>query len=287
MYWDNRSIKARTVIEVIGVQEGGNFIVTAYPGEPCLHRGPNTTGGSYSDALIANRNETQTGNLTNAFYSINGSRIANPTSTGFPSPDYHSVAVRVDPDFQYNGEQTYFYVGQFGQDRTWRWGGQRICEFIAYDRVLSDGELASLEAYLQKKWFGRTYDGYANPETSALALSGGTVDLGGDGRVFTSVSGYGTITGGQLNVTETFASAGGLNIADTLNFAAPNGTIILPRTPAKGESIDLGAVGGISGEWKTWTATPLPTPDSRIRLKVRNGRLYAYVPTDGFFISVR
>ena len=285
MDWDNKSIKARTVVEVIGVQEGGNFIVTALPGRPCLHRGGGT-GGSYADALIAVRGETTDGGLDRpgAYFAINGQRVV-PNTTGFPSPDYHSVAVRVDPDFEYQGEQTYFYVGQFGQDRTWRWGGQRICEFIAYDRVLSDDELAKLDAYLQRKWFNRPA-GYAAPAAGNLEVAGGTVDLGGDARVFTSVSGSGTITGGQLNVTDSIAP-NGLSIDGVLNFAAAGGEIVLPRTPKKGELIELCSAAGISGDWKSWTVSPLPSENARAHLRVQNGKLYAQIGGAPFIIIIR
>ena len=285
MNWDNVSIKARTVVEVIGVQEGGSFIVTGNPGRPCVHRGGGG-GSSYQDPLIALRGETQDGGLdsANAYYAINGQRV-NPLTMGFPSADYHSVVVRVDPEFEYNGEPTYFYVGQFGQDRTWRWGGQRICEFIAYDRVLTDDEVAKLDAYLQKKWFNRSC-GYAGAGVSALELAGGTVDLGGDARVFASVSGSGSVINGQLNVTGTFAPDG-LAISGTLNFAASGGRIVLPRTPKRGELVELGTAQAITGDWRSWTISPLPSENSQGRLMIRDGKLCVQIGGEPFFISIR
>lgn len=285
MNWDNVSIKARTVVEVIGVQEGGSFIVTGNPGKPCVHRGGGG-GSSYSDPLIALRGEVTDGGLdsANAYYAINGQRV-NPSTTGFPSADYHSVVVRVDPEFEYNGEQTYFYVGQFGQDRTWRWGGQRICEFIAYDRVLTDDEVAKLDAYLQKKWFNRS-SGFAEPGVSALELVGGTVDLGGDARVFASVSGSGTVTNGQLNVTGTFAPDG-LAISGTLNFAASGGQIVLPRMPRRGELVELGTAQAITGDWRSWTISPLPSANTQGRLMIRDGKLCVQIGGEPFIIVIR
>ncbi|MBO7685513.1 MAG: hypothetical protein J6V72_03975 [Kiritimatiellae bacterium] len=62
--------------------------------------------------------------------------------------------------------------------------------------------------------------------------------------MFASVSGSGTVTNGQLNVTGTFAPDG-LAISGTLNFAASGGQIVLPRTPKRGELVELGTAQAI------------------------------------------
>ena len=52
------------------------------------------------------------------------------------------------------------------------------------------------------------------------------------------------MTNGQLNVTGTFAPDG-LAISGTLNFAASGGQIVLPRTPKRGELVELGTAQAI------------------------------------------
>ena len=288
LHWDNRSVKVRTVVEVIGAQEGGLFLVTGQPGSPCIHRGGAYSGGMFSDALLASGRTEPTDALygAGAYFAINGVQV-NPLTTGFPSADYHSVAVRVDPDFMNGDELGYFYIGHFGQDRVYRWGGQRVCEVLAYDRRLTDDEMAALEAYLPKKWFNRAYRDFVAPGVSALELAGGTVDLGGDARVFASVAGTGTVRGGQLNVAETFAPDG-LTVEGVLNFAAPNGVIRLPgdRAPARGAVVTLGSVGGLAGNWSSWTIEPMPE-DATAQLVVSGGRLQVRVGRPGTVLIFR
>ena len=202
--WDNTGCQAKTVIEVIGLQEGGGFLVSCGPGMPCLHRG-GSTGISYNDAIMASNRSEPGESLysADAFFSINGDRV--PYTQGFPSASYHSFAVRVD-DTKSPG---YLYIGQFGKDRTYRWGGQRVCEVIAYDRCLSDVELARLEAYLQMKWFGRQYRNYVADGLGAIELSDGAVlDLCGETRTASTVAGSGVVSNGTLRVAERLAPGG-------------------------------------------------------------------------------
>ncbi|MDY6418367.1 MAG: hypothetical protein SPK87_06455 [Bacteroidales bacterium] len=214
------------------------------PGLPCIHRGGNT-GRSYADSILAGGRSEPGESLysADAFFSINGDRV--PYTQGFPSASYHSFAARVDG----TKEPGYFYIGQFGKDRIYRWGGQRICEVIAYDRCLTDDELGRLEAYLQAKWFGRQYRNYVADGLGAIELSdGAALDLGGETRTASTVSGSGVVSNGTLRVSGTLAPAGlvvegGLELVDGATLAVDLGG----GTPlAVSGAVKFGAAGTLS-----------------------------------------
>jgi hypothetical protein len=261
LIWDNPDCKAKTVIEVIGLQEGGNFLVCCRPSLPCMHRG-GYTGLSYTDSILAG-NRSEPGNSlysADAFFSINGNRV--PYSQGFPSASYHTFAARVDE----TKDPGYFYIGQFGKERWYRWGGQRVCEVLAYSRCLTDDELGRLEAYLQAKWFGRAYRDYVTAGMGSVEVAAPTVlDLGGERRVATNVSGNGVISNGTLCVEGTLSPSGltvkgGLELADGAVLAVDLGGGGTPLT-VEGP-VSIGAAGTLSivvpsrpaGEWTLFTA---------------------------------
>lgn len=262
LIWDNPDCKAKTVIEVIGLQEGGNFLVCCRPNLPCMHRGGNT-GRLYTDSILAGSRSEPGDSLysADAFFSINGNRVT--YSQGFPSASYHTFAARVDD----TKDPGYFYIGQFGKDRTYRWGGQRVCEVLAYSRCLTDDELGRLEAYLQAKWFGRAYRDYVAAGMGSVDVAASAVlDLGGERRTADSVSGSGVISNGTLLVTGMLAPSnltvkGGVAFADGATLAADLRT---GGTPLSVEgSVSFSTSGTVSltlatrptGEWTLLTAT--------------------------------
>jgi len=95
-------------------------------------------------AYAAGKN--QTGN-----YSIwtNGRKIASPLSTATPS-GYNMIVYRCDDTSNLPK------VGYLASDRNinGRIGGKRLCEVVAFSRVLDVWEQCQVEAYLQQKWYG-------------------------------------------------------------------------------------------------------------------------------------
>ncbi len=248
--WDQGGdCQAKTVIEVIGVQEGGNFLVSCVHGSPTLHRG-GITGKLYGDSILADGREEPGQSLysTNAFFSINGEKVT--SGTGFPSASYHSFAVRVD-DTKSPG---YVYIGTFGRDRTYRWGGQRVCEVIAYDRCLSDDEIARLEAYLQNKWFGLKYQNFTpGPLADVAVTADATLDLGGETRTVAALAGAGWVTNGNVIVTDRFAPEAGLTLSGTLTFKGP-GTIVVPVDQFTAGTVSpRGRAAALAGDLAQWT----------------------------------
>ena len=83
-------------------------------------------------------------------YSIwtNGEKIADPYSTATPSV-YSQITYR------YDGTSGFPKVLYLASDRgiDGRVGGKRLCEVIAFNRILTDEERVSVEEYLRKKWF--------------------------------------------------------------------------------------------------------------------------------------
>jgi hypothetical protein len=191
------------------------------------------------------------------------------------------------------------FADGFAFDRTFgdRYGGQRLAEFIAYDRVLTEAERLAIDAYLNQKWFGQTTAGFAQPETrTAVILRMGTsLTLNGSEQTVTSLSGSGSVSNGTLVVTDTLSPglgegddvtlpvSGGLTLADgavyevdyprpdhdlvtvsgTLTFAG-GGTLAarLPDPPGSGLGgrVAVMTFGSLSGaaNLEAWSVTGLP-----------------------------
>jgi hypothetical protein len=90
-------------------------------------------------------NSGQTGS-----YSIwtNGVQVADPLNTATPS-GYNVISYRYDDTSKFPS------VGYLASDRNinGRVGGKRLCEVIAFSRVLTDEERVAVEYYLHAKWF--------------------------------------------------------------------------------------------------------------------------------------
>ena len=81
-------------------------------------------------------------------YWNDGARIASPTSEKIPV-GYQLVTWRFDANITP-------IVNRICQDRSinGRVGGKRLCEVIAFNRVLDDEERSQVEGYLKAKWYG-------------------------------------------------------------------------------------------------------------------------------------
>jgi autotransporter-associated beta strand protein len=129
-----------------------------------------------------------------------------------------------------NTDNTPLYLGsRFGGI-----GNGNLAEVIVFNRALTQGERAGIEAYLRAKWF--TGDSASVLSAGAVVLAAGAVlDLDGTAQTLTGLSGGGLVTNGTLTVTGTIAP-GGTNAVGTLTLA--------DVTPLSGTLLVDGALDG-------------------------------------------
>ena len=211
--WDQEVAVVKTAFVVLGSQAGGNFIVSS-GNQGHFHRGYDTYGKvSVNAPLLANRDDVPACmKSAGAFVSVDGMQV-NPFSTT-PSGGYQTFCFQTD-------DTGAVVAGTFARDRTFRFGGQRIAEFIIYDSVLSAMERAQVEAYLQNKWFARAYGAYVRDTPLADVHVGpeGTLSLTGETRSVAALSGSGTVADGTLRVTGTLDIGDGPGDCATLTVA--------------------------------------------------------------------
>ena len=88
---------------------------------------------------------------------IDGVKCA--SNAGYPTPSYHVVALQV-PQCHVKS------IGRFNGASKWR-GGFRLGEMLLFNRPLSETEMLDAQAYLMRKWFGRTLGGYREATSAA------------------------------------------------------------------------------------------------------------------------
>ena len=88
---------------------------------------------------------------------IDGVKCA--SNAGYPTPSYHVVALQVPQCYVKS-------IGRFEGASKWR-GGFKLGEMLLFNRPLSETELLDAQAYLMKKWFGRTLGGYRDATSAA------------------------------------------------------------------------------------------------------------------------
>jgi hypothetical protein len=292
MYWNERISGMKSVAWVLGSQASGGYLLGAKDGAP-FHRGPPPWGGQ----IVVT-------NFSRANY-----MLSQTWSAAIPTAAYtNGVAVNTTTTALSGGYQLLFmtwnggtYADGFAFDRTAfndRYGGQRLAEFIAYDRVLTEEERLATDAYLNQKWFGKTTPGYAQPDTQVgvILRQGATLTMNGTEQSVTSLSGAGAVSNGTLVVTGTLSPgvvtgecvtldvAGGLTLASGMTYEADytrpahdlvtvSGTLTvagggvlaarLPEPPGTGLSgrVAVAAFGSISGasNLRSWSVTGLPS----------------------------
>lgn len=112
-------------------------------------------------------------NLYGDYFAMDGVRIS-PSSTRIPSDEWHLISFRLAT------EQMLEMIGsQWGKSA---WGGLRVAERLQYSRELTDEEFRETEAYLLKKYLGKTHP---DVETAAapVRLTELTIEEGATPRV--------------------------------------------------------------------------------------------------------
>ena len=204
--WDQEISSIRSGFFVLGSQAGGNFLVgSKVTGH--FHRGYGSNEVSIDAVIIAEaRTETPEYLTSDGSYWSKDSVEIDAGSTAL-SGGYESFFFSTDPaDAPANAVQG----GTFARDRTYRWGGQRLAEFVIYDRILTEEERRAAEVYMRAKWFGEVPEGYFLDGSVPLleVLAGGTVDAGGQARSVGTLRGDGVVSNGTLVVTDTLDVGG-------------------------------------------------------------------------------
>ena len=85
-------------------------------------------------------------------------------------------------------------LGIYGQNGQYR-GGLKYGEVIMFEGLLTTAEIASVEAYLAKRWFDIDTPGYGSAAGAVKVNVGTSLTILGDDFSATSLGGGGTITG--------------------------------------------------------------------------------------------
>jgi hypothetical protein len=223
MLWNARLTGMRTVAWVLGSQTSGGYLLGA-TNATTFHRGPPPEGGQIAVTNFTYRNymlSSSWGAATPTAAYTNGVPV-NTTVTSL-SGGYQIIVMT------WSGGT---YADGFAFDRLMgdRYGGQRLAEFLVYDRVITEQERSDLEAYLNQKWFGVQTAGYALPvtHTGVILHEGAALTMNGGEQSVVALSGSGVVSNGTLAVTEnlspgladaacaTLAVAGNLTLGDGL-----------------------------------------------------------------------
>ena len=200
MYWNQQITGMKTIVWLLGSQQSGGYLLGATNATP-FHRGPPPDNGQIIATNFSYRNK-----MLSASW---GAIIPTAAYTNGVPVDTQAASLS-------GGYQTLFmtwnggtYADGFAFDRTFgdRFGGQRLAEFIVYDRVLTDAERLATDAYLNWKWYGQATAGYARPatQTAVILRSGAALAMSGTEQAVTSLSGSGAVSNGTLVVTGTLS----------------------------------------------------------------------------------
>jgi len=267
----------KSVFMVLGTQNGGNFLVCTDDNNLApFHRAYGATGKiDLTAPLIATGRVEPLPGFTNGTVNsfVDGLQI-NPFTT-LPGGNYQTFA------FVCTGTDT-FNVETFARDRAYRFGGQRIAEYLVYNRTVTEEERCRIEAYLQRKWFARSYADYVDEKAFGKLILGGagSMDFSGTLREFGSVQGRGNIANGTLRVTQSFRPEGTLaldvlELADGVDYqftpgiettassvvVAGGGKVTVTAQtlrPGRYRLVSAASVSG-SANLKTWTVEGLDT----------------------------
>ncbi len=201
MLWNERITGMRTVAWVLDSQTSGGYLLGA-TNATTFHRGPPPEGGEIAVTNFSHRNFM----------------LSSRWGAVMPTAAYTN-GVSVDPDvtplsggyqiivMTWNGGT---YADGFAFDRLMgdRYGGQRLAEFLVYDRVITEQERLDLEAYLNQKWFRVQTAGYERPvtHTGVILHEGAALTMDGGEQSVTTLSGAGAVSNGTLVVTERLSS---------------------------------------------------------------------------------
>lgn len=140
-----------TVIAVIGAQRGGGGLLRRESNVGYFARG-SSIPARYNVILSSSGGYSSGNGLTDKEYvtAMIDSLPVDYAKSGYIHPGYQVIAVRSP------GHGASIGIGSV----PWGAGGMRLCEFVAWNRTLTDDEMRDASAYLMKKWFDKTAPGY-------------------------------------------------------------------------------------------------------------------------------
>ena len=207
---------------VFGSRNGGGALLGGYGGgypyQGFPHNPASWTGEGPAPMLCEDAEFKAFGKVTAAIASgtetfrLNGESF-NPLTTPF-SGGYDLLTVSGKVAFE--SDCIGFYgSGETYKDDEWRFNGTanglEYAEFLLYTNELSEADIKRTEAYLQKKWFNRDYDG-VDPYCTKFASSDVRVESGA--RLTVVGAGDATVAGlsgsGVIDATSVTVEAGGI-----------------------------------------------------------------------------
>lgn len=211
LQWNTNMSYIGTVLWVVGAQNGGGHLMGHSWDNGC-HFPRGGSGGTQTTPLWSSSG-TKVDMRSCPTY-VNGVRV-NGTNAWL-GYSYQVVAVQAP------GSVANQFAGHLSTSGDYsRTGGQRLGEVIAYNRLLSDQELADAQAYLMRKWLNADAPGYVRQSRSRPDLQSVTVDGGAPLTVANSAVRVGSLVGSGELVK---SGAGDLEVQNTSQFL---GTITL------------------------------------------------------------
>jgi autotransporter-associated beta strand protein len=313
MYWNQRINGMKTIIWVLGSQASGGYLL-GNTDVPKFHRGPPPEGGGIYVETMSYRSYIFAWDAIRPTKAQVDRTTVDPWSTSLNGK--YQILI-----FTYNDGN---YADGFAFDRAFgdRHGGQRLAEFMAYDRVLTTDEVGAADAYLRAKWFGVDTPGFAQPatDTGVILHDSTLLTMNGTEQSVTTLTGTGSVSNGTLVVTEKLSP--GMNTGDTaqipvsgnltlasgavyeIDYSSPqsdkvtvsgelvfasSGTVTV-RIPGK---VVLGSVAvmtyaSITGaeNLSSWPISGLPGGYTG-KLVAENGTVYLSIRSAGMLISIR
>ncbi|MFO7936147.1 MAG: hypothetical protein R6V06_00860, partial [Kiritimatiellia bacterium] len=308
--WDQEIDNIQSGFFVLGSQAGGNFLIGSKE-EGHFHRGYDTPNEVTANSVIIEEGRTDTPPcLTSAgsYWSLD-SREIDAATTGL-SGGYQSFLFNTDPGLAPAND---VQGGTFARDRAYRWGGQRLAEFVIYDRDLTEEEREDAEVYMRAKWFGEIPEGYYMDGNVPLlnVLDGGIVDVDGQIRSVGTLQGDGVVSNGTLIVTDMLdvddsltvdniqlaagctmpvdisgGSSDTVTVNGTVTFGA-SGTISVSSDATSG-NYDLFVADSVAGEsdLNNWQVTGLPERMSG-KLSLEGSTVVLRILDEGTIIILR
>ncbi len=280
LQWNTNMYNIGTVLWVIGSQNGGGHLLGHSSDNNChFQRG---SSGAIQTSPIWSSVGSKVAMRACPTY-VNGVRV-NGTNA-FLSYSYQVVAVQTPGAFANQ------FAGHLSSSTDLsRTGGQRLAEVVAYNRLLSDIELADAQAYLMRKWLDADAPGYerrtrSRPDMQNLDVTGngsltvnsapvrmgsvsgnGTLLKKGDGDLefhnLTQFTGYITLQGGNLKTTLPTVTTNApaeepafhldATRTDTLEMTTQNGTNFISQWT------DVSGWRNAARRWDTSASRPLP-----------------------------
>ena len=194
--------------------------------------------------------------------------------------------------FRYSTGRQILHFGAYGQSSQFN-GGLKLGEMILFERELTDGEMADVEAYLAWRWFNISTLGYGAMANSVCIDTGATLTVLGEGFSATSLSGGGTIDG-DVKLAEGGTLTAKITAAGTLETLTVQGTLALGggRLVVEGDERNLPV-----GEYEIVSANKIvkgegewALPESKRRrysLQFASDKIVLMVRKPGFYLICR